>query len=96
MIIPITIRNYDYYKFIRNGLRKVDEEFYHFCLTARKDFISKRLLERGEKDGSWAFRQTDECLENYSKYDFSEYIDTEKINEIEVVNMILERVNNSK
>lgn len=96
MIIPMTIRNYDYYEFISNGLREIDEKFFHFCLTARKDTIYKRLLERGEREGNWAFKQTDECIENHSKYDFSDYIDTEEINEAEVVNRILEIVNSSK
>lgn len=92
MIIPMTIRNYNYFEFISNGLRKIDKNLYHFCLIAKKDTIYKRLLERGDEKGSWGFQQTDECIENYSKYDFSEYVDTEEMNETEVVNRILEIV----
>lgn len=96
MIIPMTIRNYDYYKYISNGLREIDKNFYHFCLIAKKETIYKRLIERGDKEGGWAFQQTDECIENYSKYDFSDYIDTEEMNVKEVVNLILEKINRDR
>ena len=96
MIIPMTIRNYDYYKFIRDGLKKVDNNFYHFCLTAKKETIYKRLFERGEREGAWAFRQTEECLQNYFMYDFSNYIDTEDANEMQVLDTILETINSPK
>lgn len=93
LIIPMTIRNHDYYKFISNELKKIDNNLYHFCLIAKRDTIYKRLVKRGDDKGSWAFQQADECFNNYIEHDFGDYIDTEENNEDEIVNLILEKIN---
>ncbi len=92
LIVPMTIRNYDYYNYIRDGFRAFDEELYHFCLTAKTETIHKRLLERGDKAGAWAFKQTEDCIEGFLKHDFSEYIDAEKNDPSAVVQIILDKV----
>ena len=78
LIVPMTIRKIEYFHFIYNGFKSIDEQTYHFCLSASKQTIYERLRLRGEEEGNWCFQQTDKCLEAYNKYDFGEYIDTEK------------------
>ena len=78
LIVPMTIRKIEYLNFIYNGFKSVDEQTHHFCLNASKETIYERLRLRGEEEGNWCFQQTDKCLEAYKRYDFGEYIDTER------------------
>ncbi|MGM9949263.1 MAG: AAA family ATPase [Lysinibacillus sp.] len=79
LVVPMTIRKPEYLDYIVRGFNSIDEHTYHFCLTAKRDTIHKRLLERGEAEGNWCFQQTDMCLNAYDEYDFGEYIDTEDV-----------------
>lgn len=79
LIVPMTIRKPEYLDYIVSGFNSIDAHTYHFCLTASRDTIHERLLERGETEGNWCFQQTDMCLEAYSQNDFGEYIDTENV-----------------
>lgn len=92
LIIPMTIRHYKYYEYIKNGLKEVDKMCHHFCLMASKQTLEKRLIKRGDAEGSWAFQQIDGCLENFQRYDFGEYIDTENIDQEKVVQTILSKI----
>lgn len=93
LIVPMTIRNFEYFTEIMEGLHIVDKEVYHFCLTATKVTIHKRLLERGEVEGDWCFKQTDQCLAAYENNDFSHYINTEDKNLTEIIKEIVEKLN---
>ncbi|WP_077619821.1 AAA family ATPase [Bacillus sinesaloumensis] len=93
LIVPMTIRNLEYFQTIYNGFKNIDKRTYHFCLTASKDTIYKRLLERGEEEGNWCFQQTDKCLKAYNEHNFGEYIDTENVPVGVVVDRILNKVN---
>ncbi|MBK3494694.1 AAA family ATPase [Viridibacillus sp. YIM B01967] len=92
LIVPMTIRNFEYFREITEGLNKIDKEVYHFCLTASKDTIHKRLVERGEVEGNWCFQQTDQCLAAYENNDFSYYINTEDKNLTEITEEIVEKI----
>ncbi|WBW96449.1 AAA family ATPase [Oceanirhabdus sp. W0125-5] len=94
LIVPMTIRDVEYFKYIYEGLKEIDDDIHHFCLTAPLDKIHSRLKERGDKPGSWSYKKTEECLETYKNYDFSEYIDTEKVSIEEVTKIIIDKVNN--
>ncbi|MBS5725025.1 MAG: AAA family ATPase [Clostridiales bacterium] len=65
LIIPMTIYKLEYFNYIISELRKIDCQVYHFCLLAQRQTIIDRLLERGEKIGSWPFEQIDKCLYSY-------------------------------
>lgn len=93
LIVPMTIRKIEYFHFIYNGFKSIDDQTYHFCLSASKETIYERLRLRGEEEGNWCFQQTDKCLEAYKQYDFGEYIDTEKNSIIEIVQEIKEKLN---
>ena len=79
LIVPMTIRNPDYFHYIKDGFSRIDEQTYHFCLTASKDTIYKRLRNRGEEEGNWCFQQTEKCLYAFKENDFREYIDTDEV-----------------
>lgn len=94
LIIPMTIREIEYFKYIFNGMKKIDNDIYHFCLTAPLDKIHSRLKQRGETPDSWAFLQTEKCLKAFKNYDFSEYIDTQNTSIEEVTQIIIDKVCN--
>ncbi|GLC89160.1 tunicamycin resistance protein [Lysinibacillus piscis] len=88
LIVPMTIRKIEYFHFIHDGFKCIDEQTYHFCLRANKETIYERLRLRGEEEGNWCFQQTDTCLKAYDTYDFGEYIDTENVTIDAVVHAI--------
>lgn len=92
LIVPMTIRKIEYFHFIYNGFKSIDDQTHHFCLSASKETIYERLRLRGEEEGNWCFQQTDKCLEAYNQYDFGEYIDTEKNSILEIIQEIKEKL----
>lgn len=92
LIVPMTIRKLEYFHYIFSGFKSIDKHTYHFCLTASKATIYKRLLERGEEKGNWCFQQTDKCLKAYNENDFREYIDTENVAIHDVVETIKKKL----
>ncbi len=92
LIVPMTIRKPDYFHAIFDGFKQLDHETYHFCLTASKATITQRLLYRGEIYGSWAFQQTEACLDAFSSGGFGEYISTENRYVEDVVEIIMRRL----
>lgn len=65
LIIPMTIYKLEYFNYIISELKKIDSQVYHFCLLAQRQTIADRLLKRGEKIGSWPFKQIDKCLYSF-------------------------------
>ena len=47
LIVPMTIYNKEYFEYIFDGFKEIDEQTFHFCLTAKKETIHQRLLEQG-------------------------------------------------
>ncbi len=98
LIIPMTIHNPKYFKYILESVRELDDEVYHFCLVADKATVEKRLLRRGDEPGSWAFQHTERCLEAFNGECelFSEIVDTEGRSEEDVAEYILSMLEKSK
>lgn len=94
LIIPMTIWNKEYFSYIKNELKKVDSEVYHFCLLASKEIIHKRLSNRGDTYGSWAFQQTDKCLRSFQDDSelFASLVTTDNMSEDEVHTYILKYI----
>ena len=88
LIVPMTIYNKGYFQHIFNGFKRIDEETYHFCLTAKKETIHRRLLERGETEGNWCFQQTDKCMAAFEDTCFKKFISTDELNVAEIVKII--------
>jgi broad-specificity NMP kinase len=79
LIVPMTIINKEYFFYILNGFKEIDQQTFHFCLLAQEETIYERLRKRGEIEGNWCFRQTKKCLEAYQDPCFEEYIMTDGV-----------------
>lgn len=91
LIVPMTIRKADYFEYIKSGFQDVSDTN-HYCLTATKETIFSRLLERGEEEGNWCFQQTKKCLDAYETYDYSSYIDTEGKDVEQIAGDIMQKI----
>ncbi|MGP4106448.1 AAA family ATPase [Virgibacillus sp. L01] len=92
LIVPMTIQKPEYLDYIINGFKGIDQQTYHFCLTASKGTIFERLRDWGEEDGNWCFRQTDQCLKSFKENNFEEYIDTENVEVSNIIDIIKDRL----
>lgn len=95
LIVPMTIRNKEYFKIIRDGFRSIDPNTFHFCLMATKETIHDRLRKRGEEEGNWCFHQTDRCLAAFEDPIFEQKIWTEDRAVEEIVKEIMGSVENA-
>lgn len=93
LIVPMTIRKIEYFDYIYNGVQEYENEVYHFCLSASKENIHKRLEKRGDELNSWAFHQTDKCIEGFKYIEEKIEIENDNIEVEDVVNQILEKIN---
>lgn len=92
IIVPMTIFNKDYFQYVFNGFKKIDNKTYHFCLIANEETIFERLRKRGEVEGNWSFQQTKKCLEAYQDKCFEEFIMTESVGIDDIVKIIEMRI----
>lgn len=92
LIIPMTIYNKGYFEYIFNGFREIDEETFHFCLTAKEETIYERLRNRGESEGNWCFQQTRMCMDGYKDRCFESFIKTDGVTINDIVNIINQKV----
>lgn len=90
LIIPMTIRKLEYFEYIYNGVSEFDKEVYHFCLEASKETVHKRLVNRGDALDSWAFHQTDKCIEGFAALSNKMILSNEEDSAEEVVARVLE------
>ncbi|WP_249336722.1 AAA family ATPase [Sporosarcina sp. Marseille-Q4063] len=44
LIVPMTIYNKNYFEYIFGGFKEMDEQTFHFCLTAKKETIHQRAI----------------------------------------------------
>ncbi|MEG9298493.1 AAA family ATPase [Mangrovibacillus sp. Mu-81] len=94
LIVPMTIRVPEYFTYILNGFKDIDEHTFHFCLQASRETIFARLRKRGEEEGNWCFQQTEKCLNAFAEYHFGDYIDTENAGIDTVVTVIMDKLKN--
>ena len=88
LIVPMTIFNKDYFEYIFNGFKRIDEKTYHFCLIAKEETIHQRLLDRGETEGNWCFQQTEKCIAAFEDTCFDKFITTDELSVAEIVKVI--------
>jgi cytidylate kinase len=92
IIIPMTIYDKNYFDEIIGKLLRENVKIDHYILGADKEAIIKRLSKRLDGKNSWAAKQIDICINGFDELkDKSTYIDTNKLNIYEVVNIIAER-----
>ena len=92
LIVPMTIFNKDYFQYIINGFKGIDEKTYHFCLTAKEETIHERLIQRGETEGNWCFQQTEKCLAAFEDTSFEKFISTDELSIEEIMKIIRDNV----
>ena len=92
IIVPMTIVNPDYWMDIAGNLIKEGLEVHHFTLCASRETLLKRLVGRGEGNGSWALQQIDRCITGLNKDVFKDHVDTNNLTTLEVVEMIARKL----
>ena len=90
-IMPMCIWNKKYFNEIIPNLKKIDSDFYHFCLVANKETILKRLKERNDSIEviNWATERIEKCINAYKSKKFEKKIFTEEKTVNEVTDEIL-------
>jgi len=92
LIIPMTIYKTGNFEYILNGLREIDPELHHFCLTASESTIYQRLQKRGDEPNGWTYQQTLKCTEALKHQQFEQFIDTEDKSTDDIVNIIMNQL----
>ncbi|CAI6036994.1 Tunicamycin resistance protein [Paenibacillus sp. JJ-100] len=92
LIVPMTLYKKANFDYIYNGLKEIDEDLHHFCLTAELDTIYKRLARRGDEYGGWQYQQAPKCVEAFKSDAFDTRIATDHLEAGEVIDIILEKV----
>lgn len=88
IIVPMTIKNYDYYSDIILKLKNNNINIKHFILYANKCNIEKRLRKRFEFGNTFAKKNIDECINFFDKFAKDEKIFTDEKNIDEVIEEI--------
>lgn len=92
LIVPMTIARPDYFEEVTGGLRRVDPDFHHFCLTARPETLYARLSARGHGPGAWPWRQVARCVAAFEDPRFARHIAVDATPPGEVAASILKAV----
>ncbi|MCK6073852.1 AAA family ATPase [Paenibacillus silvae] len=92
LIIPMTIYKKENFDYIYNGLKEIDQDLHHFCLTASLDTIYERLAKRGDQFGGWQYQQASKCVEAFKADVFETRICTDELETGDVIDIILEKV----
>ena len=93
LVVPMTLWHRPYFDEITTGLREIDPQLYHFCLTAQKETLQKRLGQRQEEHTqqalTWIEERFDRCLKGFASADFAVQIPTDEKSPEEIVDEIL-------
>ncbi|WP_225445472.1 AAA family ATPase [Paenibacillus arenosi] len=93
LIVPMTIYKEQYFKYIYNGFKEIDEDLHHFCLLASEETIYERLAKRGDVLGGWQYQQTPRCVKALQDNNFQLHITTDKLETSEVIEVIIGKIN---
>jgi predicted kinase len=92
LIVPMTIIHKEYFSYMFNGFKELDEQTCHFCLIANQETLCERLRRRGEAEGNWCYRQIPTCVEAYQDTCFEEKIMTDGVPVEEIVDYVRKRI----
>jgi deoxyadenosine/deoxycytidine kinase len=97
LVVPMTLWHRPYFEEIATGLRQVDPCFYHFCLTARKETLLKRLAQRQHEHTEqalvWIQERFHRCIAAFESPVFAVQIPTDEKSPEEIVEEILTQIN---
>ena len=91
IVVPMTIYVKKYYDEIIGALINDKVEVKHFILTASKQTIIKRLVQRGDCEDCWAAQHIDKCLKAFESEISEEKIDTESKSVEEIAYEIIDK-----
>lgn len=91
MIVPMTLAQPTYLGEIRAGLAACAPT-HHFCLVAPLATVQRRLAQRGEQPGSWAWRKAERCVPTLDHPRYAQHIPTDGREVPAVVEDILARL----
>lgn len=84
--------NEENFQYIYNGLREIDQDIHHFCLTATEETIYHRLAKRGDEYGGWQYQKAPKCIEAFKNEQFQTYIVTDHLETSEIIELILKQI----
>lgn len=90
IIVPMTLVDIDYYKEIVWKLIENGKAVTPVTLLASKETLEKRLMQRGEEEGSWAHQQIDRCCRALAGEVFQRHIHTDDLSIDQVCDKIIE------
>lgn len=79
LIVPMTLLRPPYFHHIVGGLREIEADLYHFCLTAPVEVLRARATERAHEQGEGGdLTWLEERWAAYDAFDplFAEHVDT--------------------
>lgn len=91
LVVPMTIYVKKYYDEIIGQLMKENVQVRHFILTASRETIVDRLIQRGDGSDCWAAQHIDQCLKAFDHEICEEKIDTERKSIDEIAAEIIRR-----
>lgn len=94
LIVPITINRIDYFNYIYNGFKIIDEQVLHYCLGASLSVIKNRLIQRGNCKGTLVYDKLNEDLDDFENIFSKYYIDTDNKSLNDVVDIIYKKILN--
>jgi predicted kinase len=95
LVIPMTIYREDYFTEVISGLKSVDSDFHHFCLSAPKEVLHQRIVQRGlpgQKPGTWVYQQIEKAVPALESDKFAKHLPAHEKTPEELVEMILAEV----
>lgn len=94
VIMPMTVWRKDYFKDIIDALCHEKVEFIPIVLTGSRNILSKRIMDRPEKEGchAWCLAHLDKSLASFKDPIFGAKIDTSDILPEEVADAVMEKL----
>ncbi|HLX40611.1 MAG TPA: AAA family ATPase [Ktedonobacteraceae bacterium] len=96
LVVPMTLWHRQYFEEIYAGFQKIDRQLHHFCLTARKETLLKRLAQREhehiEQALVWIQERFDRCIAAFESPTFAIQISTDERTPEEIVRVILDEI----
>lgn len=94
LVMPMTIWHRPYFEEIMQGLRQIEPDLSHFCLTANKDTIYQRLHSRDNSPQAleWCMQRVERCVMAFQSPLFAVQIATDNRTPEELVSEIITRI----
>jgi deoxyadenosine/deoxycytidine kinase len=94
LVVPMTLWHRPYFEEVVEGLQAIDPHLYHFCLTASRETLLKRLDRREHTDEArvWICERIDRCVAAFESPVFHTHIKTDEKTPEEIVEIVLDTI----